>query len=112
MDKKERQALQQELARQGFVIRDLGSWPPKATYYKPNGEAMRNLPADPYSMQRYLARGFTLVPPERAEKAPEPPVVTPSSDSVFKCDHPRCRFSSPTERGLMIHKRKHQRESK
>ena len=65
MDKRERQALLEELGRQGFAIRDIGTWPAKATYYKPNGEAMPNLPADPYSMRHYLRLGFTLTPPIR-----------------------------------------------
>lgn len=52
-----------ELASQGFVIEELAEWPEKATYYKPNGEAMPNLPADAWSMKRYLQRGFTLTPP-------------------------------------------------
>jgi len=39
---------------------------PKATYYKSDGEALPNLPADVDSMRRYLARGFTLVPPQPA----------------------------------------------
>lgn len=59
----EKQKLLQRLAQDGVVIEELKSWPAKATYYKQNGEAMPNLPADPYSMNRYLGRGFTLTPP-------------------------------------------------
>ena len=36
---------------------------PKMTFYKPSGEPMPNLPADPIFMRRYLDRGFTLTPP-------------------------------------------------
>ena len=59
----ERKLLAADLARDGFVIKDLGNWPLTATYYKANGEALPKLPADPYSMQKYMRRGLTLVPP-------------------------------------------------
>lgn len=63
MNKRDKQRIQQRLARAGFVVEELNSWPAKATYYKPNGESLPNLPADPYSMKRYLRRGLTLTPP-------------------------------------------------
>lgn len=69
-----RKLLQGELARQGFAV-TLNRWPKRATYYKPDGEAMPGLPADPEHMQRYMARGFTLTPPGTAPKA-SPPVVS------------------------------------
>ncbi len=59
----EKKLLAEELKREGFVIRDLGNWPLTATYFKPDGEALPNLPADPYSMQKYRRRGLSLVPP-------------------------------------------------
>ena len=43
-----------------------GNSQPFATYYKPDGEAMR-LPADLWSRQRYLRRGFTLTPPSPSD---------------------------------------------
>ncbi len=48
---------------------------PKATYYNKAGEALANLPADPYHMRRYLARGLRLsldapVPVAKAEEKP------------------------------------------
>ena len=62
-----RQAVEREirkdLAAQGYSVALLRQWPARATYYKTDGEAMPGLPADPFSMQRYLARGFTLFPP-------------------------------------------------
>ena len=73
----ERKLLAAELARDGFVIRDLGNWPLTATYYRPDGEALPNLPADPYSMQKYRRRGFTLVAPVMEAplyKSPNPKV--------------------------------------
>ena len=42
----------------------------KATYYSRDGEPMPNLPADPKSLERYLARGFTLTPPENPVAMP------------------------------------------
>jgi len=98
MGTKEKQALMAELKSQGFAIRDLGSWPAKATYYKQNGEAMPNLPADPWSMQKYLHKGFTLVPP-----------VAPSNGQAYICD--TCNFEAKSELGLQSHIRKHKRES-
>jgi len=98
MDTKGRKELQAELKRQGFLIQDIGRWPAKATYYKDTGEAMHNLPADPFSMQRYLRRGFTLTPP-----------VSPSNgEGEFKCE---CGFVAKSKFGLQAHKRKHERES-
>lgn len=61
--------LTEELATVGFAIRELAKGvineQPKATYYKPDGEAVLNLPADAYSQRRYRGRGFTLTPPEQ-----------------------------------------------
>lgn len=71
-------ALQKELASQlqgqGYCVR-LTDWPRRITWFKPTGEAMPNLPADPWHMERYLARGFIpdlpkMVKPE-VEPAPE-----------------------------------------
>jgi len=98
MNAVERKELQQELKAQGFVIRDLGLWPPKATYYKASGEPMPNLPADPLSMRSYMRRGFSLVPP-----------IIPSSGGL-KCES--CGFEAKSELGLASHMRKHKRESK
>ena len=73
-----RKLLQRELERQGYVV-TLNRWPKRATYYKPDGEAMPGLPADPEHMQRYMARGFTLTPPGTAPKAPPPAVSVGTS---------------------------------
>ena len=54
----------QWLAQQGFTWSFIESNRDKATWYKPDGTALPNLPADPYHMRRYRARGWTLVPPE------------------------------------------------
>jgi len=59
------------LEKFGYVFAEVeGLRPqPRATYYtinKNNGEVveMPNLPADPYSLQHYLAKGFTLTRPD------------------------------------------------
>lgn len=90
--------LRRELARQGFVIRTVGEWPAKATYYKKTGEAMPNLPADPYSVKRYLARGFTLVPPTK-------PVASGNGDFVCGCGK-----NCTSRIGLISHMRTHKED--
>src|SRR3989304_6527100 len=54
----ERREMLKQLAGQGYSVQ-LTDWPRRITWYKPDGEAMPNLPADPWHMERYLARGFT-----------------------------------------------------
>ena len=54
----------QWLAQQGFSWSFLQNTREKVTWYKPDGTALHNLPADPYHMKRYRARGWTLAPPE------------------------------------------------
>ena len=54
----------QWLAQQGFSWSFIQNSREKATWYKPDGTALPNLPADPYHMRRYRARGWTLVPPD------------------------------------------------
>ncbi len=62
-----RQVVQQ-LEQAGFVVQELPNLDSQKfhTYYKPDGESMW-LPADPYSLRRYLRRGFTLVPPSTSK---------------------------------------------
>ena len=59
-------AVQREMHReaqaQGYSFR-IDRWPRRATYYKPDGEAMPGLPADPQMMEVYFRKGFTLTPP-------------------------------------------------
>jgi len=54
----------QWLAQQGFSWSFIQNNREKATWYKPDGTALPNLPADPYHMRRYRARGWTLVAPD------------------------------------------------
>jgi len=57
----------QWLSSQGFTWSLLQNSREKVTWYKPDGTALHNLPADPYHMKRYRARGWTLTPPEMPE---------------------------------------------
>ena len=54
----------QWLAQQGYSWSFIQNNREKATWYKPDGTALPNLPADPYHMKRYLSRGWTLVAPD------------------------------------------------
>jgi hypothetical protein len=54
----------QWLSQQGYSWSLLQNTREKVTWYKPDGTALHNLPADPYHMKRYRARGWTLTPPE------------------------------------------------
>lgn len=54
----------QWLAQQGYSWSFIQNNREKATWYKPDGTALPNLPADPYHMRRYRARGWTLVAPD------------------------------------------------
>lgn len=40
---------------------------PYRTYWTKEGRRIDNLPADPWNMRRYLARGFTLEPPKQTQ---------------------------------------------
>jgi len=119
MDGVEKRAVYAEADRRGAGFQ-FTSWPAKATYYKPTGEPMPNLPADPYSMSRYLARGFTLKPlkvwdpaaarPDPAEAFMPKPVevaVTQLNKETpsYTCDV--CGKELRTKFGLAGHKRSH-----
>lgn len=69
MNARERRELVAELKAQGYAYRDLGSWPAKATYYKPTGEALPGLPAEPHAMMKYLKRGLLLYKPTKEQIA-------------------------------------------
>lgn len=99
MDAKGKRELQQELNRQGFALRPVGQWPTRLTYYKATGEPMPNLPADPFSMSRYLKRGFTLVPPV---------VTQPDISKHWLCEE--CGFEAKSQSGLYVHQLKHSKK--
>jgi len=89
--------IKQALARNGFHIEFLpDTGLPKVTLYKPNGQAMPNLPADSVSLQSYLARGFTFAPPEHP---------TDENQNIIKCNI--CGFSTTNKRALLAHMIEH-----
>lgn len=91
-----KQKIQRELLEKGYVY-SIDRWPRKATYYKPTGEALPNLPADPFSMEKYTRRGFTLTPPLNP--------VAPSENGDLKCEV--CGFVAKSSFGLKAHQRIH-----
>ena len=99
--------LQSDLGAQGFVV-NARNWPRKATYYKPDGEEMPNLPADPNSMERYLARGFTLTKSVAAQASMQVTVEAPIAErNLLECV---CGFTAKSTFGLSAHQRKHVKE--
>jgi len=110
--------LQRRLAQQGYLV-TLDRWPKKITYYKSTGEALPNMPADPWHMERYLARGFTLVRPSppgpavsRGIGIPLPQEEAPAAPSAGDLVCTECGFEAKSAFGLQAHKRSHKREIK
>lgn len=93
--------LRRELAGQGYAIAELKRLEvqPKATYYKADGTVLPNLPADPRSVRRYLARGFSLIPPAVSNTGPP--------EGSFKCE---CGKDCHSRIGLISHRRIHKEE--
>jgi len=84
--------LMNQLKAQGYSWQ-FTDWPRRITWFNTKGQAMPNLPADPWHMERYLARGFTPDLPRmaQAEVAPVPEtaqveIVQQAQD--FSC--PKC----------------------
>ena len=104
----------QWLAQQGFSWSFIQNNREKATWYKPDGTALPNLPADPYHMRRYRARGWTLVAPDSpvipqdavdqlqeqvaaaAELLEEPPEVAPHQHTYNRAMGSPCRTEGCT----------------
>ena len=109
-----KQNLARELKQKGYHI-TVDRWPAKLTFYKKTGEAMPNLPADPWSMERYLKRGLTLTKPTEEQiatyifgKHPELVELLPDvepSDNGVKCEI--CGFEAKSDFGLKSHMRTH-----
>jgi len=59
------ESLRAEVKANGFAVKVMDIPKSRGTIYKPNGEPMPNMPIDPYHLQRYLRRGFTLLPPSQ-----------------------------------------------
>lgn len=53
---------------------------PKAVYYDRYGNKYHNLPADPWSIEHYGRRGWSLAPPSQVEERPKPAPVGVSDD--------------------------------
>ena len=56
-------ATQQELIKerellQGLGLKPIKIWPPRCTWYNPDGTVNGNLPCDPYSRLLYMSRGM------------------------------------------------------
>jgi len=82
--------LRQILERQGFHWETIQTRKqPKMTFYRPDGEALPNLPADANSIAKYLERGLSLVPPPK----------------TFTCE--TCGKSFDTRIALAGHSRSH-----
>lgn len=80
---------------------------PKATYYTRNkntGEVveMRNLPADPYSLHHYLAKGFVL---DKSQLKPQ--AVGLPQEGEFVCEV--CGKSFKAQIALRGHMRSHKK---
>lgn len=70
--------LRRRLADEGYSLQ-VTHWPRKLTYFNLKGEAFPNLPADPYSMVRYMDRGLT---PGLPRTQPEAAVAEPEAERV------------------------------
>ena len=63
------ESQQQVMEAFGYRIETLPNMKtvPRMTFYNKEGVKLDNLPADAYHMRRYLARGFTITPPEQPQ---------------------------------------------
>ena len=85
IDTLERQEIIRDLSTSGYSIKELKNLDiqPRMTYYTPDGRAIPNLPADPYSLMHYKRRGLTLTPPLLAAEEIPPP-ASPRKRRVIK----------------------------
>ncbi len=67
-DQKKRQ-IKAALDAQEFYL-EINKWPRKLTFYNREGNPLPNMPADPWSMERCLKKGFTLTPPNQPVSKP------------------------------------------
>ena len=65
----------------------------RAIYYRPDGQPTTPLPADPYSIAYYFAKGLKGVPPK-----------------LVSC--PECEFEAKSTFGLQSHLRTHNKSKK
>ena len=122
--------LRQQLAARGYTPVSMEvSGVPKVTLWKQKSSSEKewepspNLPGDPYSLQKYLSRGFLLAKPGSSEIdhpdivvsnpavefPPEPETaqgVSTARVSAYSCDVCDGEPSFATGRGLKMHKKK------
>lgn len=84
---KVRKNLEQQLARKGIVMDLINTPAPRAQWWKPAGEnawaMMPNLlPADAYHTQLYMAKGWTLIPPDAGTIVSWKPDALPAEQEV------------------------------
>lgn len=84
------------LAKQGFTIELIVKQRERATWYRADGKALPNLPADAYHRERFRRKGWSLVPPDiQPDKAklmpvlelPEPPGLLEEAPVVLTHQH-------------------------
>ena len=82
-----------EIAREHELLTGLGlapvqHWPPRCTWYGPDGSVMGMLPCDPYSRLRYMGRGLrpdvVSRPQESSTARTVPAVVSTLLDAVVE----------------------------
>lgn len=79
-------------------ILNIGRSREKAVYFRPNGTQTGLLPADSYSQQYYINKGFSLKAPKKA------------TEGLIGC--PLCEFEAKSAFGLQAHLRIHTKEEK
>ena len=62
MSTQEKKRIKAIVEAHGYYV-DIDKWPAKLTFYNREGIPLPNMPADPWSMERCLKKGFTLTPP-------------------------------------------------
>ena len=85
----------------------------RAVYYRPDGHRTGLLPADPFSIAYYFAKGFTARPPKPVVLSAEKTefTLTPNrNESIAGCVCSTCGFIAKTDFGLQVHIRRHKGE--
>ena len=91
----------------GDSVLNLNKSRQRAVYYRPLGNSWvptQPLPADPFSISYYFAKGFRAKPPA------DEPHIEGRSDGVTRC--PFCEFEAKSPISLRSHLRKHITQTK
>ena len=99
--------LMNQLKAQGYSWQ-FTDWPRRITWFNTKGQAMPNLPADPWHMERYLARGFTPDLPKAVvaeQRVVEETVIPEPAASKPVCG--ACGQECKSAFGLRAHMRSH-----